>query len=306
MVTDKIKQLRNAFGTFLTGVTVVTTQDKAGNPIGFTANSFASVSLDPPLLSVGIDKKSSNFEHFTQAKHFAINILAEHQLEVSNVFARKVEDRFSHVKWQQSKTGSPILQDVCAWFDCSMFQVIEAGDHAVLIGLVEDFATSDSHGLGYYKGTYHTPSLSLATNPEVCVTALIKHDNHLLLLENKDSSFSLPFKKVGKEGLSIALEQIFQEVGTAITADFIYSIYEDKQHNRQHIVFLCTTNSKELPKSSQLNSGQFFDAQALAEVRIDDFATRSMLDRFAEETQQGHYGIYYGDQDSSATRKLTN
>lgn len=79
MDADKRRQLRDAFGAFMTGVTIVTSVDKQGRPIGFTANSFSSVSLDPALLLVSIDKRSANLEHFTQCSHFAINILAERQ-----------------------------------------------------------------------------------------------------------------------------------------------------------------------------------------------------------------------------------
>ena len=95
MTLENRRLLRDAFGTFMTGVTVVTTLDEAGAPIGFTANSFSSVSLDPPLLLVSIAKTSGNYARFMAAKGFAINILAEGQKDVSNTFAKPVEDRFS-------------------------------------------------------------------------------------------------------------------------------------------------------------------------------------------------------------------
>lgn len=104
----------------MTGVTVVTTHDPDGNPIGFTANSFTSVSLDPPLVLVCIANSSSNYAAFEQAEGFAVNVLAEDQKGVSNTFARPVEDRFAAVSWQQGPQGSPVFEGVSAWFDCSM------------------------------------------------------------------------------------------------------------------------------------------------------------------------------------------
>lgn len=91
------RALRDAFGAFATGVTVVTASDAAGKPIGFTANSFTSVSLDPPLLLVCLAKSSRNYESMTSAGRFAINVLSETQKDVSNTFARPVEDRFAAV-----------------------------------------------------------------------------------------------------------------------------------------------------------------------------------------------------------------
>ena len=93
------RALRDAFGAFPTGVTVVTACDGDGNPIGFTANSFTSVSLNPPLLLVCLAKTSRNFATMTGTPHFAINVLSETQKDVSNTFARPVEDRFAAVEW---------------------------------------------------------------------------------------------------------------------------------------------------------------------------------------------------------------
>ena len=105
---NKIRELRDAFGSFMTGVTVVTTCKDDGTPLGFTANSFASVSLDPALLLVSIAKTSSNYHNFADASHFAINILAEEQKDVSNTFARPSDDRFAHLAWTKSEYKNPL------------------------------------------------------------------------------------------------------------------------------------------------------------------------------------------------------
>ena len=193
MTLENRRLLRDAFGTFMTGVTVVTTLDEAGAPIGFTANSFSSVSLDPALLLVSIAKTSGNYARFMATKGFAINILSESQKDVSNTFAKPVENRFATVKWQIGPHGAPILHGVSAWFDCSTHQVIDAGDHAILIGKVAAFEASGQAGLGYYRGSYFTPAqagAALASGPAVVVSALIEQDGHVLWTRSNTRSLA--------------------------------------------------------------------------------------------------------------------
>ena len=145
--------LRQCFGNFLTGITVVTTHHQ-DTPIGFTANSFSSVSLDPPLLLVCIDNGSDNFNAFTQAKTFGINILADDQADMSNRFSSMMENRFDGVSWHLSEHGNPELEGISAFFDCSLETTHVAGDHTILIGRVQDCYTTDKKGIGYYQGRY--------------------------------------------------------------------------------------------------------------------------------------------------------
>ena len=146
--------LRQAFGSFLTGVTVVTTRNGAGEPVGFTANSFASVSLDPPLLLVCPARSLSSFAAFARCSHFAVNVLAEGQEDVSNTFAGFKGDRFARVAWRSDGHGSALLEGAAAQFSCRTSQIIPAGDHVVLIGAVEQFAASEQRGLGFAAGSY--------------------------------------------------------------------------------------------------------------------------------------------------------
>jgi len=150
--------LRKAFGSFMTGVTVVTTQNGDDQPLGFTANSFTSVSLSPPLVLICIDKSSENLNAFTGAENFAINILADDQQEISNRFARNVEDRFHEIDWSLSNEGNPIIAGTAAFFSCSMHKTVDAGDHVILIGEVQSFSNNGKPGLGYHKGGYFTRS----------------------------------------------------------------------------------------------------------------------------------------------------
>ncbi|WP_292071009.1 flavin reductase family protein [Brevundimonas sp. UBA7534] len=130
------RTLRDALGCFATGVTVVTTRDGAGLPVGLTANSFSAVSLDPPLILFCLARSSSNLDRFRAAEHFAINVLHIGQQPTSGVFARSTEDRFQDVAWEAWDTGAPILSGALASFECATHQVVEAGDHLVFIGRV--------------------------------------------------------------------------------------------------------------------------------------------------------------------------
>lgn len=153
VTTDPIA-LRAAFGAFMTGVTVVTTLAADGAPVGFTANSFTSVSLDPPLILICIAKTSQNIKTFRQASGYAVNILAEGQEDLSRRFSGPTADRFAGVDWGIGPAGAPVIAGACGWFDCDMHNQVEAGDHVILIGQVRGFDHSKRPALGYAAGGY--------------------------------------------------------------------------------------------------------------------------------------------------------
>src|ERR1700744_420883 len=145
---------RCALGRFLTGVTIVTTMDGGRRPRGFTANSFTSVSLDPPLVLVCVANTSLSHAAFMEAHSFAVNILQLGQIHISNTFASRRLDKFGGLDFATGVTGSPLLPDSTAWFDCKTIEKIEVGDHTVLIGHVLDFRHSDRPPPGYLSGGY--------------------------------------------------------------------------------------------------------------------------------------------------------
>ena len=148
------RTLRDALGCFATGVTVVTTRDQTGQPVGLTANSFSSVSLDPPLILFCLARSSTNVESFRQAEHFAINVLHIGQQPTSGVFARS-GDRFQDVAWEAWDTGVPILSGALASFECATDQIVEAGDHLVIIGRVTRARFEPRRDpLLYFRGKY--------------------------------------------------------------------------------------------------------------------------------------------------------
>ncbi|WGV17287.1 flavin reductase family protein [Fuscovulum ytuae] len=292
--TDTRRALRDAFGTFMTGVTVVTTTDGAGQPLGFTANSFASVSLDPPLLLVQIARNSANYVKFTTTAHFAVNILAEGQKDISSTFARPVADRFAGIDWQPGPEGSPILPGVAAWFDCTLFKVVDAGDHAILIGHVEGFHASTAPGLGYYRGTYFTPVATQATvptGPDIIVSAILERGGQVLLVDDGFGGLTLPTARVGRDGTAAALAALTHQSGLTAAPGPLYSVYEDVARGQQHIAFRCPCTGGTPVK------GAFVDLAPDSFAEVTDQALRVMLERLAEESRMGNYGIYFGNQD---------
>ncbi|WP_151714843.1 flavin-dependent trigonelline monooxygenase reductase component [Acinetobacter sp. TUM15071] len=298
---NKIRELRDAFGSFMTGVTVVTTCKADGTPLGFTANSFASVSLDPALLLVSIAKTSSNYHNFADASHFAINILAEEQKDVSNTFARPSDDRFANLAWSKSAFQNPLIDHVSAWFDCTTYQIVDAGDHAILIGKVENFASAGFAGLGYYRGGYFTPaklSAEVISGPKVVISSIIGHENKILLEQTADQKWTIPHLLVEKDGADKALEKIFAAYQPDASASFIYSVYENIENQQQYISFLCNTPTANATK------GQFVDLNDLDQLSFVDSALQSMLMRYRKENHLKTYGVYYGNQTSGTVRQI--
>jgi flavin reductase (DIM6/NTAB) family NADH-FMN oxidoreductase RutF len=146
--------LRKALGAFPTGVTVVCARDAAGAPVGFTANSFTSVSLDPPLVLVCVGHGSSSHAAFRQAGAFAVSVLAREQADAARVFATPGAERFGAVRWSAQATGAPVVHAAAAWFDCETHQRVAAGDHDILIGRVVAFGRRVAAPLAYAAGGF--------------------------------------------------------------------------------------------------------------------------------------------------------
>lgn len=149
------RTLRDAMGCFATGVTIITAHDADGKPIGLTANSFTSVSLDPPLLLVCIANNAGSAETLRSAHSFAVNVLQIGQQPVSNLFAGKGEDRFAGTRWEVGEYGAPILPSSLGIFECKRHDLHEAGDHFLLVGQVEKASFEPRRDpLLYFRGKY--------------------------------------------------------------------------------------------------------------------------------------------------------
>ena len=149
-----LRELRRVLGHFATGVTVITTKDKGGKPYGLTANAFSSLSLDPPLALICIDKSVQCYAYFEESGLFAVNVLSENQEEIARRFATKGIEKFAGIKWRRGKTGLPLLDGAIAHVECEIVQTYEGGDHTIFVGRIVDAATSGDRPLIFFKGKY--------------------------------------------------------------------------------------------------------------------------------------------------------
>lgn len=148
------RAFRRGLSNFATGVTVVTARGPNGEQVGVTANSFNSVSLDPPLILWSIDKRSNSHAVFEAASHFTVNVLAADQIELSNHFARAQADKFASIACEAGHGGAPLLPDCAARFQCERHQQLDGGDHWILIGKVVAFDDFGRSPLLYHQGAY--------------------------------------------------------------------------------------------------------------------------------------------------------
>jgi flavin reductase (DIM6/NTAB) family NADH-FMN oxidoreductase RutF len=149
------RELRNVMGHFATGVTVITTRDTAGKPFGLTANAFSSLSLDPPLVLICVDKKVDCYACFEQSKAFVVNILSEGQDPLSTRFATKGIEKFESVPIRQGNLGVPLLEGALGHIECTMVNAYDGGDHTIYVGEVQSVAASGGRPLLFFKGKYN-------------------------------------------------------------------------------------------------------------------------------------------------------
>lgn len=293
------RDLRRAFGCFMTGVTIVTTLDEAGEPCGFTANSFTSVSLEPPLVLVNIATSAWGCKVFTGARGFAVNVLASNQRDLSNRFARAGEDKFDAVDWRRGPAGSPILDRVIAWFDCCLEQQVEAGDHVILIGRVAHYQYNTHAPLGFCRGSYITSGLTpqmlqLVSSPgELRVGAIVEYDGRILLERDAPSGrLMLPLSdQVGDAGRPGSLLGKLDAAGIDVDLPFIFAAYE--ADGVRYVYYLGELRSER--DAHPRGAMRFYDFDLITWEEINDSAVMSMLQRYIREKKYGNFSIYIGD-----------
>lgn len=291
--------LRRAFGTFVTGVTVITTREADGTPRGMTANSFTSVSLDPPLLLVCVAKSASSFNAFTEADCFAVNILHEGQVDVSATFASKSPEKFQSVNHDRVHTGAPVLTDSLTWFDCSLYNAIDAGDHAILIGQVRAFGTSPAAPLGFCRGRYASVKDPLPTgwlaSHGMIIGYLIEAGDGLLLRSDGKGGWVLPSARRRK-----ADSQLVVEGGEALRLmpeeTFLYSVFDVADSDPGYLVYRARLASEGATSNLPADL-RFFSIDDLPYDAIATHELRSMLRRYGRERLAGRFGIYMDSDD---------
>ena len=149
-----LKDFRRALGNFATGVTIITARAPDGRNIGVTASSFNSLSMDPPLILWSSMKETPSCKIFETASHFAVNILASDQVDMSNHFARQQEDKFEGVEWETGIGGAPVFPNCAGRFQCESYDKLDGGDHWIFVGRVLAFDDYGGSPLCFHQGSY--------------------------------------------------------------------------------------------------------------------------------------------------------
>jgi flavin reductase (DIM6/NTAB) family NADH-FMN oxidoreductase RutF len=147
-------ELRRIMGHFATGVTVITTISKDGAPYGLTANAFMSVSLEPPLLLISVDKKAESYPNFEQSRVFTVNILRDDQEGLSRRFAVSGGNKFEGVAYHRGANNVPILEETLAHIECRLYSAHDGGDHTLYLGEILEAETREGRPLLFYRGGY--------------------------------------------------------------------------------------------------------------------------------------------------------
>ena len=305
------RALREAFGRFMTGVTIVTTQTPEGVPVGFTANSFTSVSLDPPLLLVCPGRFLSCFDAVVGCQTFAVSILAEGQEAISNVFAGFKGDRFAEVKTHLDAHGVPLIEGAVATFSCTTHQVVDAGDHAILIGQVMAFTSVDRPGLGYQGGQYFSLGLERAAHAadaKTTICGVIVSIGNGVVLERTAAGYQ-PLQRTlsNRHDMVQSLSQLLSKQG--LTADIgpVYSVFDDAKTGTHYAYVLATAHTTE--DFAALRSGADLEIVPVSRLTMLAFASAALTDmmhRFATEAQSGDFTLYLGDTEHGETHKQTD
>ncbi len=301
------RELRKALGAFVTGVTVITTREADGTPRGFTANSFTSVSLDPPLILVCIGKTAFSYPVFCAAKNFAVNILAEDQVDTSGVFASKEPDKFDRARWRTGAGGSPIIEDTTAWLDCETHDLVEAGDHVILIGRVIDFDHSNANPLGFCRGSYVQFGLErdavAAAGQQTRVGAILESDGKILMLKDPQSgTYVLPTgSSLGSADDEKSLYGKVRALGVGADISFLFAVYESDNGNCQWVYYRgeIVYGPKEDP------AVRMFGFDEMPWDKITDSALQTMLRRYVTERTENRFGIYVGDNERGQIHALS-
>ena len=309
-LNDSSKKLRQALGTFATGVTVVTTVDGDGKPRGFTANSFTSVSLDPPLILVCLSKESASCPAFSESRHFCVNILAETQQEISAIFATPGLDRFAQVDWQKGGQGPPVLADVISWFECETHRVVDGGDHVILLGRVVDHDFNSRSPLVYCGGAYVEFGLlqrameAASSGVSTRISAIVNCDGSIPFdRDAKTGKLSLPTAgQVGNtEEPRSLIGKLFAD-GINVEMPFVCAVYEDMYSKTHHVVY------RSVAENVDASLVENFEMIPLDEVPWDslvDKPLRMLLERYIEESERDTFGVYVGNTEKGEVRAVT-
>ena len=292
-------ELRKALGTFVTGVTVATTLDGEGRPRGLTANSFTSVSLDPPLVLVCVGSQAASHSAFHGCQRFAVNVLSEQQQEASMLFASQAPDKFERASWRPGIGGLPILHGALGWFDCRTRDRIVAGDHTIIVGEVEAFGHGPQRPLGFFRGGYVAFGLEAAAiaqaAPRGALSGCIVDDGARVLLCRQDpkQGWTVPLCGLAETGGAdkAALARVLESIGVSVELSFLYSVFEVPAWRALCVIYRGQAQSPLVPREGPIEARAFAPAEIpWHDIHLRPF--RSMLKRYLHERASARFGVY--------------
>lgn len=301
------RELRNTLGVFATGVTVVTTADEQGRPRGFTANSFTSVSLDPPLVLVCIARGIGSAPVFLSAEHFAVNILAADQQDVSTAFGTPAGTRFESVAHAPGRVGSPVIDGVAAWIECAVHDLVEQGDHVILVGRVLHHGSTTAAPLGYCRGAYVTFGLAqdalnaAQDRTPLRIGAIVEHEGSVYLEPGDDGWPRLPTAgRLGADDEPDTLIGRLHAAGVRMDLSFIYAVFDHPVRAAHYVFYRAEAREPEAGVRDR-----FIPFDAIPWAGLPDSAVRTMLQRYVNERRENTFGIYVGDHKSGTVRSVS-
>ena len=208
------------------------------------------------------------------------------------------------MKWKYSENGSPILDGVCAWFDCKRDQVVDAGDHVILIGAIQNFDHNERTGLGYARGGYVNLALEQTAlqaaqgGSDVVVGAIVAREQKILLLEDSSTGMlRLPASGLDDESGSLKkLNVQLNGLGIGITITSVYSVFENQHNDQQFIYYRAEAESDDI-------DSRFWSLDDLPWDRIEVGPVKVMLERYCSESIDQLFGVYFG---SDVSGDVTN
>ncbi len=284
----ELSELRRAFSRFPTGVTVVTTRGRDGQNYGFTANSFTSVSLTPPLVLICPGQQLSSKTHFDEAEYFAINILAEGQEEISTHFATFKGDRFADMDWVEDAWRSPLIMGAAAQFSCRVYARHDAGDHQILVGEVLDFKSSELRGLGFIGGHYFNLGLerqaAIQEGKQRFAGVILEANGCVYLPDGKMPI--VPYENDAR----LALNEALEKEGLSAKLGAVYSLYYSDDGASHYSIYLSRIDG------DYRHDERFVAVDEIENLQVQNKAQQAILARFCKEYEHRNFGLYIGEE----------
>lgn len=298
---------RRALGAFTTGVTVVCARAADGQVRAFTANSFTSVSLNPALVLVCLGKNSASLDSFSAADLFSISVLQASQRETSGAFAsRDPQVKVAAIE-QLRGEEIPYVGESLATFICSRHQVIEAGDHIILLGRVTRFLINEGQPLAYFRGGYVGIGADVRELEQLRASMMVggvlaQEDGVLLIRKHGASRWEIPMVSLSCGNRhDKALHQLFESMGIVIDMAAPYSLFQESKEVDTTLIFSvdCSVPVKEqtLTDGTEL---RFFKSGAPELADVGGEMKTGVLRRYLAEMHSGLFGVYFDSHDGGS------